>query len=76
MRKETGRAAAGVWYNPRMKRGLVEILACPACKGGLDIEATHADGGEVLTGSLRCSGCGTVYAIEDGIPVLAAPAYA
>jgi hypothetical protein len=41
---------------------VVDQLACPACHGGL-----HLDGA-----SLSCGGCGRVYSIIDGIPVLIA----
>ncbi len=39
---------------------LLEILCCPACHGDL---AERPDG-------LRCQGCGLLYPIEDGIPVM------
>ncbi|MDX6744607.1 Trm112 family protein [Actinocorallia sp. A-T 12471] len=41
---------------------LLEILACPACRGAL-----RAEGGELV-----CSGeCGNVYPVTDeGVPVL------
>jgi uncharacterized protein YbaR (Trm112 family) len=41
---------------------LLEILACPACHG--EIAETEAEDG------LRCAGCGRVYPIRDGIPVM------
>jgi uncharacterized protein YbaR (Trm112 family) len=37
-------------------------LACPACIGGLTLDA----------GKLVCTKCGRVYPIVDGIPVLIA----
>lgn len=37
---------------------LIEILACPMCKGDIEF-----DGDE-----LTCSECGRNYPIEDGIP--------
>jgi uncharacterized protein len=39
---------------------LLEILACPACKGGL----AERDGG------LFCAGCSLRFPVRDGIPVL------
>ncbi len=39
---------------------LLEILCCPACHGDL---AERPD-------CLKCRGCGRVYPIEDGIPVM------
>lgn len=41
---------------------LLEILVCPACRSAL-----RADEG---AGELACTGCGLVYRVEDGIPVL------
>ena len=41
---------------------LLEILACPACRG--DIRPLPEDRG------LECLGCGRVYPIRDGIPVM------
>jgi uncharacterized protein YbaR (Trm112 family) len=39
---------------------VLEQLACPACLGGLALAGA----------GLRCDGCGRVYSIVDGIPVL------
>jgi uncharacterized protein YbaR (Trm112 family) len=39
---------------------VLDQLACPACYGGLRLERE----------SLLCNGCGRVYAVTDGIPVL------
>ena len=41
---------------------LLRILACPKCKGELQLSAAK-DG-------LICSACRLVYPIEDGIPVM------
>jgi len=41
---------------------LLEILACPACRGA--IKALPDERG------LECAGCGRVYPIRDGIPVM------
>jgi uncharacterized protein YbaR (Trm112 family) len=41
---------------------LLEILICPACHG--ELTALDADRG------LECAGCGRVYPIRDGIPVM------
>ncbi|WP_257425091.1 MULTISPECIES: Trm112 family protein [Nocardioides] len=40
---------------------LLAIIVCPACKG----ELTLTDVPE-----LACGGCGLVYPVRDGIPVL------
>ncbi len=48
-----------------MKRGLLAHLACPSCRGDLDI----AEGGdEIIEGELSCRGCGARYPIRRGIP--------
>jgi hypothetical protein len=41
---------------------VLDQLACPACLGGLRLEASQ----------LVCGDCGRVYPIVDGIPVLIA----
>lgn len=57
-----------------MKKDLVEILACPACKHHpLELQVEREDAGEVAEGKLVCHGCKTVYIIEDGIPNLLPP---
>jgi uncharacterized protein YbaR (Trm112 family) len=45
-----------------MDKDLLEILACPKCRGGLRLEG---DGAE-----LRCEACRLVYRIDDGVPIL------
>ena len=39
----------------------LDLLACPACLGGL----SFSDEGEII-----CEECGRIYPIEDGIPIL------
>jgi len=62
-----------------MKTDLLDILACPVCKGPLTLAAeTFApddapDAGEVLTGTLTCAACNEVYPITGGIPNLLPP---
>jgi uncharacterized protein YbaR (Trm112 family) len=41
---------------------LLEILACPKCKG--DIRLTEAEDG------LICDACKLLYEIRDGIPIM------
>lgn len=45
-----------------MDRELLEILACPKCKGDLVLAEDESE--------LRCDGCRLRYRIEDGIPIL------
>jgi len=41
---------------------LKEILACPACKGGLEFREEEAE--------IRCLACRLAFRIDDGIPVM------
>jgi len=41
---------------------LLDILACPACKGGLTPLEDQS--------SLHCPACGLKYPIREGIPVM------
>ncbi len=43
-----------------MDQKLLEVLACPKCKGDLELKK----------GSLICSECRLRYRIEDGIPIM------
>ena len=56
-----------------MKRDLMEILACPVCKGELQLKIDAEEGDEVVTGSLYCAVCNESYPIEDTIPNLLPP---
>ena len=56
-----------------MKRELMEILACPVCKGDLSLDVTHEDGDEIVSGAMTCASCDEVYPIEDSIPNLLPP---
>ena len=56
-----------------MKRDLMDILACPVCKGGLELSVAEENEQEVITGSLYCPRCDVNYPIEDTIPNLLPP---
>ncbi len=56
-----------------MKKELMEILACPVCKGDLQLEITEEDAKEVITGTLKCPKCSQIYPIKDSIPNLLPP---
>jgi len=56
-----------------MKKDLMDILACPVCKGALELSAEEENEQEIVTGSLYCSKCDERYPIEDGIPNLLPP---
>ena len=56
-----------------MKRKLMDILACPVCKGSLALSVTQEQEDEIVEGSLKCDSCGEAYPIEDTIPNLLPP---
>ncbi len=56
-----------------MKKNLMEILACPVCKGDLELKVEAEEGEEVITGSLFCDKCDETYPIDDAIPNLLPP---
>lgn len=56
-----------------MKRELMDILACPVCKGDLQLEVTEEDEREVITGTLKCVKCSEVFPITDTIPNMLPP---
>jgi len=56
-----------------MKKELLRILACPVCKGELQLSVDREEGEEVVAGSLYCSKCRHFYPIEDSIPNLLPP---
>ena len=53
-----------------MRREMMDILACPVCKGGLDLVVEGEVDDDVVTGKLICSACEATYPIEDSIPNL------
>lgn len=56
-----------------MRRKLLEILACPSCKGDLDVIVEEENQEEILRGKLICRACNAEYPIEDGIPNMLPP---
>ena len=52
----------------------MDILACPVCKGELELNVEEEDEKEVVTGSLYCRKCDECYPIVDTIPNLLPPA--
>ncbi len=51
----------------------MQILACPVCKGDLELRADKEEGDEVVSGNLYCSACDYSYPIVDTIPNLLPP---
>ena len=56
-----------------MKKELMDILACPMCKGELELSVDDENEQEVITGSLYCHNCNERYPIVDSIPNLLPP---
>lgn len=56
-----------------MKRDLMNILACPVCKGALKLDVAEEKNGDVVKGSLFCQKCNHSYSINDSIPRLLPP---
>ncbi|MSQ13092.1 MAG: Trm112 family protein [Dehalococcoidia bacterium] len=57
-----------------MRRDLMDILACPVCKGPLTLTVEKEQEGEVVTGALVCAACKETYLIQESIPNLLPPA--
>lgn len=55
-----------------MKQELMDILACPICKGDLELNVTE-EADEIIAGTLYCRKCDERYPIEDGIPNMLPP---
>jgi uncharacterized protein YbaR (Trm112 family) len=56
-----------------MKRDLMRVLACPVCKGELELSVMEEKGKEIVAGSLYCKKCDRRYPIVDTIPHLLPP---
>jgi len=56
-----------------MKRELMNILACPVCKGELGLAVERENEQEILSGKLYCPKCDYHYPIVDSIPNLLPP---
>lgn len=56
-----------------VKPELMNILACPVCKGALTLSIDKQEDDEIIEGSLRCDSCDETYPIEDTIPNLLPP---
>ena len=56
-----------------MKKDLMDILACPLCKGRLKLWVEEERGDEVIRGTLKCGNCNETYPIENSIPNLLPP---
>ncbi len=53
-----------------MRRELIDILACPVCKGNMELSVSEENDREVISGYLHCIRCNEDYPIVDTIPNL------
>lgn len=44
-----------------INKDLIEILACPQCKGAVKLQDEHG---------ILCEKCNLLYEIKDGIPIM------
>jgi SAM-dependent methyltransferase len=51
-----------------MKLSALDVLRCPGCRSALQAAAEQENGGEVMTGTLRCVACGALFPISKGVP--------
>ena len=51
----------------------MEVLACPVCKGELELEITREEDEEIVEGALKCAQCAESYPISNAIPNLLPP---
>ena len=56
-----------------MNKESMDILACPVCKGELELTVEAEEGDEVITGGLICHKCTETYPIQESIPNLLPP---
>ena len=56
-----------------MKPELMEILACPKCKGRLELNVEEQVEKEIVSGSLYCPKCEVHYPIRETVPNLLPP---
>lgn len=56
-----------------MRKDLMDILACPVCKGDLELTVGEEQEDDVVQGSLYCQKCDFRYPITDSIPNLLPP---
>lgn len=56
-----------------MRKDLMDILACPVCKGPLELTIEVEENDDIVEGKLICQTCNETYPIEDSIPNLLPP---
>lgn len=51
-----------------MRREIIDILACPLCKGDLILTVVEENDNGITKGTFKCEKCNINYPIEEGIP--------
>ncbi|MEC9309956.1 MAG: methytransferase partner Trm112 [Chloroflexota bacterium] len=51
-----------------MRKDLMNILACPVCKGNLTLTADLEAEEDVIEGTLKCQHCSVDYPIVGSVP--------
>jgi SAM-dependent methyltransferase len=51
-----------------MKKRLLDLLVCPACREALVVEAVVVEDDEIIVGQLSCQDCRRRYPIRGGVP--------
>ncbi len=53
----------------RMKRRLLDYLACPSCGASINLRSVQEEEGtEIILGELECTACQQTFAIRRGVP--------
>jgi len=56
-----------------MRRHLVQLLACPECRGSIELAEVHEENAtRIMRGTLRCTSCAKSYPVDKGVPRLVA----
>lgn len=58
-----------------MKKELMNKLACPICKGELELRNQEIEDDRIKSGELFCQNCDQTYPIKDGLPDLLPPSF-
>ena len=53
-----------------ISKELLEVLACPKCKGPVELKGVAGESPNERGDALECPACRLRYRIDDGIPVM------
>jgi len=66
-------SVAPFWKDVIMYRSIMDIICCPVDKADLELIVIKEDENGIVEGKLKCTKCGYLYPIENGIPNLLPP---